>query len=611
MINLLYLSILKQMFRSFSISLLFCMGLSAVGTISCKNNNSKAATIQSKVIIPKDEMEFQKDMSIVLGEYIRTFPATDKNNTRYLGWQELVRTIYEQHSFSPIWVNKDGLSAKGKEMLHVVSTAEFLGLNKELYGYEKLRKLADSVSLIQPGIDFSLSKQLEVGLTRSFLQMALHMDDGMFADTSTGITSNFIQHQDNYIALLQKTTTDSIAHVIATLEPNNPMYNRYMAALRDFVAKNNISENPIHIRNPKQDSLGAVSDARMALVYHHYLIDSLKNNDSAYLVAIKRFQKDNNLNNDGVIGANTIKALERDNAKKFQLLAINADRWRKEHILQLPERYVWVNLPSYKLKIVEADTVRLEKRVVIGKSNQKNETPILESAINQIILWPTWTVPQNIVKHEMKSFRGFIVTRHGNWTSVVQPPGPNNALGTVKMLFPNKYSVYMHDTPAKSFFNSDVRAGSHGCVRCQDALEIAYNLMVMDTFTMPFDTLKAIRDRKIETQALRLKTPIPVYFRYFTAEADFKGEIKFYADVYNRDKQMINFIFNGKKPHVYTKEELRERAVADSLSILKKMKADSALAEAKLKQEKERLLSPNVMDYSPKPDTTSARHDSL
>ncbi|MBK9329871.1 MAG: L,D-transpeptidase family protein [Sphingobacteriales bacterium] len=587
------------------------MAVSTFGTTSCKNNSSKAETIQSKVLIPKDEMEFQKDMSIVLGEYIGTFPASDKNNTRYLGWQELVRTIYEQHSFHPVWVNKDGLSAKGKEMLHVLSTAEFLGLNKELYGYEKLRKLADSVALIQPGIDFSISKQLEVGLTRSFLQIALHMDDGMFADTSIGITSNFIKHKEDYIALLQKTTTDSIAHVIASLEPNNPMYNRYMAALRDFVAKNNISSRPIHIRNPKQDSLGAVTDTRMALVYHHYLIDSLKNNDSAYLIAIKRFQKDNNLNNDGVIGANTIKALERDNAKKFQLLAINADRWRKEHILQLPERYVWVNLPSYKLKIVEADTVRLEKRVVIGKSNKKNETPILESAINQIVLWPTWTVPQNIVKQEMKSFRGFIVTRHGNWTTVVQPPGPNNALGTVKMLFPNKYSVYMHDTPAKSFFNSDVRAGSHGCVRCQDALEIAYNLMVMDTFTISIDTLKAIRDRKIETQVLRLKTPVPVYFRYFTAEADFNGVIRFYADVYNRDKQMINFIFNGKKPHVYTKEELRERAVADSLSILKKKKADAALAEAKLKQEKERLLSPNVMNYPSKPDTTSARHDSL
>lgn len=599
------------MLRPFPISLLLCVGLSAIIAVSCKNNSSKAETIQSKVLIPKDEMEFQKDMAIVLNEYIGSFPTADKNNTQYLEWQELVKTIYEQHDFNPLWVNKEGLSSKGKEMLHVVSTAEFLGLNKELYGYEKLRKLSDSIALIQPGIDFSLSKQIEVGLTRSFLQIALHIDDGMFTDTAVGITSNFFKHKDDYIALLQKTATDSIAHVIASLEPNNPMYNRYMSALRNFVAKNNISSNPIHIRNSKQDSLGAISDARMALVYHHYLIDSLKNNDSAYLFAIKRFQKDNNLNNDGVIGTNTIKALERDNAKKFQLLAINADRWRKEHIKTLPERYVWVNLPAYKLKIIEADTLRLEKRVVIGKSNIKNETPILESAVNQIILWPTWTVPQSIVKHEMKSFRGFIVKRNANYTSVVQPPGPNNALGAVKLLFPNKYSVYMHDTPAKSLFSADVRAGSHGCVRCQDALEVAYNLMAMDTFTMTFDTLKAIKDRKIETQVLRLKKPVPVYFRYFTAEADFKGEIRFYADVYNRDKQMINFIFYGKKPHVFTKEELRERAVADSLSIIKKKKADSALAEAKLKQETERLLNPNATDYSVKPDTTSARHDSL
>ena len=123
----------------------------------------------------------------------------------------------------------------------------------------------------------------------------------------------------------------------------------------------------------------------------------------------------------------------------WSVLAINADRWRKEHIIELPKKYVWVNLPSYKLKIIEEDTLRLEKKVVIGKSNNKNETPILESAINQIVLWPTWSVPQSIIKNEMKSFKGYNVKKTGSYTQVVQPPGPRNALGCVKILFPNKY----------------------------------------------------------------------------------------------------------------------------------------------------------------------------
>jgi len=566
--------------------------------ISCKCQTDKAANIEKIIDIPKDDVEFNKNISTILEDYFTQLPVTKIDSIKYVNWQQPAKDLYAKNAYQPLWVSKDVLSAKGKEMLHFVGTSEFLGLNKELYEYDKLQKIADSLTKILPKVDFNLSKQLEAGLTRSFLQIALHVDHGMFADTTKGISSNFWNYKEKYTALLEKAPTDSISKLISSLEPNNPMYNRYMAALRAFVSKNNISENHIFVRNPKLDSLGAVSDARNALVYHHYLVDSLKNNDAAFLQAMKSFQKDNNLKDDGAIGANTIKALERDNSKKFQLLAINADRWRKEQILELPEKYVWVNLPSYKLKIIEDDTLRLEKKVVIGKSNHKNETPILESAINQIVLWPTWSVPQSIIKNEMKSFKGYTVTKNGSYTSVVQPPGPRNALGCVKILFPNKHSVYIHDTPSKSTFGADLRAASHGCVRCQDPLEVAANLMMMDTFLITYDSLKVLKESKIATKTFRLKKPVPVYFRYFTAEADFDGNVKFYADVYGRDKQMINFIFNGKKPHVYTKEELREKQMMDSIAIVKKKKADSLLVVTKAKEALLKKDSQNVRTLS-------------
>jgi murein L,D-transpeptidase YcbB/YkuD len=537
---------------------------------SCKCANGNAESTERKIEIPADEIEFQQNISTILRDYIPTLPSVINDSTKYLSWHEIAKEIYLQNNYKSLWLSKEVLSSKGKEMLHTIGTAEFLALNKDLYDYETLHQISDSLTILLPEVDYTLAKKLEVGLTRSFLQMALHVDHGMFADTVRGINSNFWKEKKNYVQLLQKAISVSVFSTLSSLEPNNPLYNRYMTALRTFVSKNNISTNPISIRDPKTDSIGAINDARKALVYHHYLDDTLKNNDSSYLKSMKRFQKDNNLNSDGVIGANTLKALERDNSKKFQLLAVNADRWRKEHIIELPEKYVWVNLPSFKVKIIENDTVRMEKNVVIGKSNLKNETPILESAINQIVLWPTWTVPQSIIKKEMKSFKGYKVTRKGNYITVVQPPGPRNALGCVKILFPNKYSVYMHDTPSKGLFNSDFRAASHGCVRCQDALEIATYLMMKDTFLITYDSMLALKDRKIETQIFKLKKSVPVYFRYFTVEADFDGNLKFYADVYNRDKQMINFIFKGKQPHVLTKEEKRERQLADSLAVIKK-----------------------------------------
>ncbi len=594
-----------------SIIILFILLFTNAMICGCKCKNGNAERIEKKIEIPKDDITFQQDVTIVLREYITKLDAEKKDSNKYLSWHEVAKDIYKQEEYKPLWICKEVLTQKGKEMFHFLGTAEFLGLNKELYDYEKIQQMVDSSIKILPAVDYNLAKKLEVGLTRSFFQIALHIDHGMFADTILGINSNFWYTKEKYISLLQKALTDSISKTISSLEPKNPLYNRYMYALRDFVSKNNISDNPISIRNPKLDSIGAVYDAQKALVYHHYLIDSSKNNDTIYLRALKKFQKDNNLNGDGAIGSNTIKALERDNSKKFQLLAINADRWRKEHIIDLPEKYVWVNLPSYKLKIIEKDTLRLEKNVVIGKSNLKNETPILESAINQIVLWPTWSVPQSIVKNEMKSFKGFNVITTGSYTRVVQPPGNSNALGCVKILFPNKYSVYIHDTPTKRLFGADFRAASHGCVRCQDPLEVASYLMTNDTFQMSYDSLIALKDRKVATQTFRLKKSVPVYFRYFTAEADFYGNVKFYADVYNRDKQLINFIFKGKQPHILTKEEKRERQIADSLAVIEKKKADSITAVVKLKKEQEKLVSLAVNYYSPKADTTSTKQDSL
>lgn len=533
--------------------------------------------MEKKVEIPEDSTTFVNDLSAVLSTYIPSLKTVKDETRKYVSWQEAAKLIYSNRDYHPIWVSNNVLTGKGKEMLYLLSTAEYLGLNKDLYDFEKLKLIADSSEKILPRVDYNLAKQLEAGLTRSFLQIALHVDHGMFTDTVYGINSNFWNNNEKYSELLKKTLTDSVSTVISSLEPDNPMYNRFMAALRVFVSKNNISSNPQIIRNPKQDSTGAVDDARKALVYHHYLEDSLKGNDTVYLKALKKFQKENNLNADGVIGTYTIKALERDNAAKFQLLAINADRWRREHILLLPEKYVWVNIPSLKVKIIEQDTLRLEKNIVIGKTALKNQTPTLESAINQIVLWPTWTVPQSIIKNEMKSFKGYKVYRNGSSIRVVQPPGIKNALGCVKILFPNKYSVYMHDTPSKSLFNLDFRAASHGCVRCQDALEIAANLMMMDTFKVNYDTLRVWKDDTIATRIFKLQNAIPVYFRYFTAETDLQGTLKFYVDVYDKDKELINFIFKGKKPHVVSAAEKRQKMVSDSLAAVKKKITDAGL----------------------------------
>ncbi|MCB0513360.1 MAG: L,D-transpeptidase family protein, partial [Bacteroidetes bacterium] len=371
------------------------------------------------------------------------------------------------------------------------------------------------------------------------------IDKGIYNEQKKSINTNFFEKEDNYINLLASIKAGKNPEkVLEQLEPQHPMYKRFIAAVYKFVSKNNISPQKISIRNYKTDSIGAINDAKLALTYHHYLHDTMLNNNVAYLSALKAFQKDQGYNPDGVVGNMTARALERDNSQKFRLLLINIDRWRsKKNDIKIEQKYVWVNLPSYKLNIIRNDSLLLQKNVVIGKSGGRTESPEIISAINQIVVWPTWSVPQSIIKNEMKSFKGYIVSKKNGYTSVVQPPGLNNSLGAVKILFPNKHSVYIHDTPSKYLFKSDYRSHSHGCIRCQDPFEVAGMLLNMDNSAMDYDSLIRLKEKKIATKNISLKNPIPVYLQYFTAEADWNENLKFYADTYKNDSIIIATIF--------------------------------------------------------------------
>ena len=243
---------------------------------SCKNNSARGETAENIITIPEDEIEFQNEISNALEHYLSALPPSKNDSLHYADWRVVLKETYKKNEYKSFWMSKEVFSPKGKEMFDFLSKAEFLGLNKELYQFEYLKNIADSLKKLQPSINYNLANQLETGLTRAFLQMSLHLDKGMFANSNDGLNTNFWNSTEKYFALLEKIKTHSVSDVLSDLEPNNPVYKRYMEALRQFVEKNNISSNPIQIRDPKIDSLGAVSDARIALVYHHYLEDSLK-----------------------------------------------------------------------------------------------------------------------------------------------------------------------------------------------------------------------------------------------------------------------------------------------------------------------------------------------
>jgi murein L,D-transpeptidase YcbB/YkuD len=270
--------------------------------------------------------------------------------------------------------------------------------------------------------------------------------------------------------------------------------------------------------------------------------------------------------------------LNLSDIEKFKRIAITMDRYKMLPD-SLPERYIWVNIPSYSLRLMSHDTMVLASKVVVGKPITR--TPVLSSSVSEMITYPHWTIPASIIEKEILPGlkkdtaylrkKGYMLLNSRNeevspdsinWSKykkaipykVIQGSGDDNALGVLKFNFPNKYSVYLHDTNQRSFFGQETRALSHGCVRVQEWEKMAFFIMKNEndstiaknrTKQIPIDSLTHWLSIK-EKHSIPLRTRLPVFIRYFTCEAT-NGQIIFFEDIYNEDKQMAELLFANKK----------------------------------------------------------------
>ncbi|MFN3517495.1 MAG: L,D-transpeptidase family protein [Novosphingobium sp.] len=227
---------------------------------------------------------------------------------------------------------------------------------------------------------------------------------------------------------------------------------------------------------------------------------------------------------------------ETDPAKR-RTLARNMERWRWMP-LSLGQDYLLVNAAAFEAVRWQGGQRVGTWRVIVGKT--ASPTPTFSAMITGVNFNPWWSVPGNIVRESVGGLirrspataraRGYV------WSggSVRQKPGPNNALGQMKLVMPNPYSVYLHDTPSRDLFSQDVRAFSHGCVRVGDALGLAENLLAGVKTRPQIDALVASR----QSVTVGLARPLPVYIAYFTAGTQADGSLAFYPDIYGRDKRV-------------------------------------------------------------------------
>ena len=260
-------------------------------------------------------------------------------------------------------------------------------------------------------------------------------------------------------------------------------------------------------------------------------------------------QRQFGLQADGVVGASTLDALNVRVERRIEQILVNMERMR--WLPRQPEgTWILANIPSFRLQVFEGDSSVMRMNIVVGTAATR--TVIFSDELKYIVFSPYWNVPASIVRHEivpaLRRDSNYLRRSHMEQTGtrnglpvIRQLPGPGNALGQVKFLFPNNYNIYLHDTPAKSYFGETSRAFSHGCVRVSRPYELAKFLLRSDTTWTERDIRAAMHAGKEKWVALS-KT-VPVFLTYFTAwVAD--GHLQFRKDIYGHDERMKRHLFS-------------------------------------------------------------------
>jgi len=477
-----------------------------------------------------------------------------------------VLAFYQSRNFAPAWI-ADAQEDMAGEVRAVLARAHEQGLSDADY------KLSRNDSGSAAGSDSTEAAQYDIALTEAVLRYA--------HDLRTGRTEPNAIYEDVELPakrldaagdLTKALANHGIAKFLADLPPPHPEYRRLAEALARY---RGIADAGGWPSLPAQNEIKLDGkDSRLGL-----LIKRLAFEDTALAAigkpsmvelrdAVKRFQARNGLVENGRAAGETLTALNVPAAVRAAQIAANMERWRWMP-RQFERRYVAVNVPDQSLTFVRDGTAALSSRVIVGRKT--SPTPITRSTVVAVVANPPWNIPGDIAARDLLpqlqrnpnylALHNMVVADapaddpHGrkiDWRKVIpaefpyairQLPGPTTALGALMLDSPNDFDVYLHDTPAKKFFESEQREISNGCVRVQQIFPLASLALTGDADQGMERLTKATKTH--ETQRLVLDSPLPVYFLYWTALAGPDGQIGFRPDIYGRDAALIAALTKG------------------------------------------------------------------
>lgn len=483
--------------------------------------------------------------------------------------------FYERRAYRPAWSEDNGPLQQVEGLINTIREAGHEGLRPGDYHLHKiettLREERENQSK-KKSLDSGRLVDLDLLLTDAFLIYGSHLLAGRI-DPETIDPEWFANRREADLAAILQTALDSdqIEQTLKSLLPPQLGYARLQQALAHY---RHLAENgglPIVPEGPKMQKgdLGeGVIALRARLVATGDLDDRSPDGgdifDDALEQAVLRFQQRHGLDGDGVVGPATLAAVNVSVEERIRQIEVNMERWRWLP-QDLGKRYVLVNIANFELEVVDSGQSVITMRVVVGKNYRR--TPVFSDKMTYLVLNPYWNVPPNLAVQDMlpqlrkdpnclaerniRVFQGWgaeakeIDPNTIDWSKVTsknfnyrfrQEPGPTNALGEIKFMFPNRFNVYLHDTPSRELFAKVERAFSSGCIRIEKPIELA-RYTLQDSQEWSREKILSAIDKGAE-QMIPLAEPVAIHLLYWTAWADEDGSVHFRRDLYGRDKRL-------------------------------------------------------------------------
>jgi murein L,D-transpeptidase YcbB/YkuD len=483
----------------------------------------------------------------------------------------LLPAIYRAHDYTPLWQNPRSI----EQLLAAIRTSELDGLDPSDYNLHTLESLLQQR---QNGVaDNVQTGELDLLLTDSLVRLGYHLGFGKVDPEALDPDWNMTRYIEDMDALVRQADaidTGNVDVLLQSLRPQLPTYARLQAALAEYrELQAHGGWEPVA---PGETLKPGMSGERVAALRRRLLVTGDMSADSsdpkvfdASLEAgVRNFQLRHGLEDDGIVGKSTLAALNVPVEERIDQIRANLERARWV-LHDLPDTYILVDIAGFRVTYTRDGEIVWQARAQVGRPYRK--TPVFRANMTYLEVNPTWTVPPTILREDVlpaiKRDPAYLAERNmqvidydGNpvdpagieWQRytgrnfpylIRQGAGPENALGRIKFMFPNKHIVYLHDTPSKSLFGKTTRAFSSGCIRIEHPYDLAGLLLEGDP---DWDREKVIAEvDSLKTRTISLKQPVSVILLYWTVGFTPDGRVIFKQDIYQRDPAIVRGLNAG------------------------------------------------------------------